>query len=103
MSSPRRRKLVRRLVLAGGLTLLLATPAFAQTAGTDAATLLQNILTYLTGNVARVLAIIAVVIVGIVWMFGLFDLRRAALVILGIVVVFGSAQIVATLTGGTTS
>ncbi len=94
----RTRRLRLALMLGGGLV-LFATPAFAQAAGTDAATLLQNIVTYLTGNVARLLAIIAVVVVGVVWMFGLFDLRRAALVVLGIIVVFGAAQIVSTLTG----
>ena len=43
---------------------------------------------------------LVVVIVGILWMFGLFDLRRAAIVILGIVVVFGAAEIVGLITGG---
>ena len=33
----------------------------------------------LTGNTARLLAVLAVVVVGILWMFGLFDLRRAAI------------------------
>lgn len=33
-------------------------------------------------------------------MFGLFDLRRAAIVVLGIVVVFGAAEIVNLITGG---
>lgn len=62
--------------------------------------LLQNVVDMLTGNTARLLAILAVVVVGILWMFGLFDLRRAAIVILGIVVVFGSAEIVGLITGG---
>jgi type IV secretion system protein VirB2 len=62
--------------------------------------LLQNVVDMLTGNTARLLAILAVVVVGILWMFGLFDLRRAAIVILGIVVVFGAAEIVGLITGG---
>ena len=45
-------------------------------------------------------AVLAVVVVGILWMFGLFDLRRAAIVVLGIVVVFGAAEIVNLITGG---
>ncbi|WP_420469948.1 TrbC/VirB2 family protein [Brevundimonas sp. FT23042] len=62
--------------------------------------LLQNVVDLLTGNTARLLAILAVVIVGVLWMFGLFDLRRAAIVVLGIVVVFGAAEIVNLITGG---
>jgi type IV secretion system protein VirB2 len=82
--------------LVAGSVLFLAPPAQAQ----NVEGLLQNVVDLLTGNAARLLAIIAVVVVGILWMFGLFDLRRAATVILGIVVVFGAAEIVTALTGG---
>src|SRR5690606_10596284 len=75
----------------------LATPAFASA---NVEGLLQNVVDMLTGNTARLLAILAVVVVGILWMFGLFDLRRAAIVVLGIVVVFGAAEIVNLITGG---
>ena len=78
-------------------TLMSVQPAFAQA---NVGGLLQNVVDMLTGNTARLLAILAVVIVGILWMFGLFDLRRAAIVILGIVVVFGAAEIVGLITGG---
>ena len=78
-------------------TLMSVQPAFAQA---NVEGLLQNVVDMLTGNTARLLAILAVVIVGILWMFGLFDLRRAAIVILGIVVVFGAAEIVGLITGG---
>ena len=67
---------------------------------TDRGGLLQNVVDMLTGNTARLLAVLAVVVVGILWMFGLFDLRRAAIVVLGIVVVFGAAEIVNLITGG---
>ena len=81
-----------------GLLVALAysTPAAAQ----NVESLLQNVVDMLTGNTARLLAIIAVIVVGVLWMFGLFDLRRAATVVLGIVVVFGAAEIVDLLTGG---
>lgn len=78
-------------------TLMSVQPAFASA---NVEGLLQNVVDMLTGNTARLLAILAVVIVGILWMFGLFDLRRAAIVILGIVVVFGAAEIVGLITGG---
>lgn len=79
------------------MTFGLATPAFASA---NVEGLLQNVVDMLTGNTARLLAILAVVVVGILWMFGLFDLRRAAIVVLGIVVVFGAAEIVNLITGG---
>jgi type IV secretory pathway VirB2 component (pilin) len=78
-------------------TCLSAQPAFASA---NVEGLLQNVVDMLTGNTARLLAVLAVVVVGILWMFGLFDLRRAAIVVLGIVVVFGAAEIVNLITGG---
>jgi len=76
---------------------LSAQPAFASA---NIEGLLQNVVDLFTGNTARLLAILAVVLVGVLWMFGLFDLRRAAIVVLGIVVVFGAAEIVSLITGG---
>ena len=61
---------------------------------------LQNIVTMLTGNVARLLATLAVIIVGIAWMFGYLDLRKAAYVVLGVAITFGASEVVSTLTGG---
>jgi type IV secretion system protein VirB2 len=77
----------------------MTEPAFAQAAGGIESTL-QNIVTLLTGNVARLLAIIATVVVGIAWMFGYLDLRKAAFVVLGIGIIFGSTEIVNTISGG---
>ncbi len=96
-----RSSLPRRAGACGSVALVmafgLATPAFASA---NVEGLLQNVVDMLTGNTARLLAILAVVVVGILWMFGLFDLRRAAIVVLGIVVVFGAAEIVNLITGG---
>lgn len=91
----------RRFGAAGAIalaaSLILVQPAFASA---NVEGLLQNVVDMLTGNTARLLAVLAVVVVGILWMFGLFDLRRAAIVVLGIVVVFGAAEIVNLITGG---
>ncbi len=78
------------------LTLGLAEPAAAQ----NVEGLLQNVLNILTGNTARLLAVIAIVVMGILAMFGIFDFRRMAIVVVGIIVVFGAAEIVNLLTGG---
>ena len=93
----RARRVCATGAIAAAATLILVQPAFASA---NVEGLLQNVVDMLTGNTARLLAILAVVIVGILWMFGLFDLRRAAIVILGIVVVFGAAEIVGLITGG---
>lgn len=84
-------------LVAGALTLALVDPATAQTANIEG--VLQKVVDMLTGEVARLLAIIAVIIVGIAWMFGYLDLRKAAYVVLGVAIVFGATEIVSTLTG----
>lgn len=78
--------------------LSLSEPAFAQGAGIES--VLQNIVDLMTGNVAKLLAIIAVIIVGIAWMFGYLDLRKAAFVVLGMGIIFGASEIVNAISGG---
>jgi type IV secretion system protein VirB2 len=86
------------LVIAVVLSVALVEPAMAQTANIEG--VLQNIVNMLTGNVARLLATLAVIIVGIAWMFGYLDLRKAAYVVLGVAITFGASEVVSTLTGG---
>lgn len=92
------RVLATSAALASLFVLSAAEPALAQTANIEG--VLQNIVTMLTGNVARLLATLAVIIVGIAWMFGFMDLRKAAYVVLGVAIVFGASEVVSTLTGG---
>jgi len=94
------RRYVALGLLASLLSLVLFEPAFAQTAGSNVEGFLQNIVDMLTGNIARLIAIIAVVLLGFSVMFGLLDIRRAGVVILGIVVVFSAAWVVGQITGG---
>jgi len=95
------RPLARRfsfLILTGAvITLALNEPAFAQSANVEK--VLQNIVDALTGNVAKLLATLAIIVTGMSWMFGYLDLRRAGYVILGVAILFGAAEIVTTLTG----
>jgi type IV secretion system protein VirB2 len=84
----------------------LASPAFAQTTGGvggNLGTSIQNVIDLLNNNVIRGLAVLAVIVTGIAWMFGHVDLRRAGTVVLGIVVIFGAATIVNLITGGSGS
>lgn len=55
-------------VMAVATILILVEPAFAQVSGIE--TVLQNIVNLLTGNIFRLLAVIAVIVICIVWMFG---------------------------------
>ena len=86
--------------------MVFVEPALAQTTSSTAGnvgTFIQNIINLLNNNVTRGLAIIAIIVCGIAWMFGHLDLRRAGTVIIGIIVVFGSATIVDLITGASSS
>ncbi|MCR5876638.1 TrbC/VirB2 family protein [Phenylobacterium sp. J426] len=61
---------------------------------------IENIIEMLNSGVVRGLAVLAVIITGIVWMFGHIDLRRAGTVVIGIIVIFGASTIVDMITGG---
>lgn len=99
-SALRFRRSAGLLVLAGVILLGLVEPAWAQTAGSNVEGFLQNVVDLLTGNIARLIAIIAVVLMGFSVMFGLLDIRRAGVIVLGIVVVFSASWIVGQITGG---
>ncbi len=67
--------------------LVMAEPGLAQAGGTGSAeTMLQAIVTFLTGNVGKLLAVVALIATAISWMFGAIDLRQAGSVFIGIVV-----------------
>jgi type IV secretory pathway VirB2 component (pilin) len=103
--------LTTRFLKRAGPTILLATltfcaaasPALAQaTGGTggNIGTFIQNIISILNSNVIRGLAVIAIIVTGIAWMFGHLDLRRAGAVIVGIIVIFSAAGLVDLMVGG---
>jgi type IV secretion system protein VirB2 len=81
---------------------LAASPAFAQTGavGGDLGSFVQNIIDLLNSGIVRGLAVIAVIVTGVIWMFGHIDLRRAGTVVIGIIVIFGASTIVDLITGG---
>jgi type IV secretory pathway VirB2 component (pilin) len=102
-SSPRRA--IGAACLAVGLGLVAAHPAFAQTTSTasNLGSFIQNIINLLNNNIIRGLAVIAVIVTGIAWMFGHLDFRRAGTVIIGIIVIFGASGIVDMVTGSSGS
>lgn len=88
------------LLALAGIVALAAGPAYAQSVGGDIGGFIQNIIDVLNSNVIRGLAIIAIILTGIAWMFGHLDMRRAGTVIVGIIVIFSAAAIVDLITGG---
>ncbi|MGH6966683.1 MAG: TrbC/VirB2 family protein [Phenylobacterium sp.] len=77
-----------------------ATPAHAAAAGGDLGGFIQNIIDLLNSGIVRGLAVLAVIVTGVTWMFGILDLRRAGTVVVGIIVIFGASTIVDLITGG---
>ena len=93
----RRTRLLASLAL---LALASAEPAYAQAVGGNVGTFIQNVIDLLNNNVIRGLAVIAIIITGIAWMFGHLDMRRAGTVVVGIIVIFSAAAIVDLIVGG---
>jgi len=87
---------ITRFALAGLTLALLMGEAFAQSSGTLAPvqSTLTTLVTALTGPIATSLAILAVIACGFLAWSGRLTWGIAGSVIFGIVLVFGSAQIV---------
>ena len=95
--SPRIRTFAAPSAMAFVVVAMLVEPAFAQAAGIE--TILQNVVDLLQGNIFRLFATIAVILIALAWMFGYMDLRRAGYWIVGIGVIAGSSELVGTIIG----
>lgn len=93
----RTRSVAASTAMATAIVVTLAQPAFAQAAGIE--TILQNVVDLLQGNIFRLFATIAVILIALAWMFGYMDLRRAGYWIVGIGVIAGSSELVSTIVG----
>ncbi|MET3589600.1 type IV secretion system protein VirB2 [Bartonella silvatica] len=85
-------------------TVIISDPSYASTVSTTGGfgnidSVLDNIVKMMTGTTAKLIAIICVAAVGIGWMYGFIDLRKAAYCIIGIGIVFGAPALVGKLTG----
>lgn len=94
-----KRKTLVNVALVGVMTAIAIEPAFAQAGGVNIEGVLQNIVDMLTGTVARLIAILALVLTGFAWMFMGLDIRKAGMIVAGIALVFGAPQIVSMMTG----
>jgi type IV secretion system protein VirB2 len=86
------------------LTMLLISSLAAQAqvvgGGTDPTTILQAIITYLTGPFGQAIGVLAVIGAGLLFWFGRFSLIHLAATIGGLVLVFGAAYLVQQFVGG---
>ncbi|NNU63384.1 TrbC/VirB2 family protein [Ochrobactrum soli] len=80
-------------IIALFFSVLFVEPAAAQSLG-GAENILNTIVNALTGNIARLIAIIACIIIGFAFLFGYVDLRVVGYFVVGAIIVFGAKEIV---------
>lgn len=85
---------LRAGILAVVATFLINTPAAAQDLS-PITSMLQSIGTALTGPVGRALGLVALAAIGILFLTGRMNWMYAASVVIGLVILFGAATILA--------
>ena len=95
----------RRLAISGlAAAPVLVAPglALAQTVtgGASPQTMLNNVCTFILGPFGQTLAVLGIIAIGVLWMFGRASLGVIAGIIGGIVIMFGASYLGQTLTGG---
>lgn len=99
----------RAAVMIAGLALALLTMlspemALAQTAVNTLEPIeqiIESIIGIMTGPIATGVAIIGVASIGYMWMTGRMEMQRALTILIGMVIIFGAANIVNALRGST--
>jgi type IV secretion system protein VirB2 len=93
---------VMRTVLSAAPFLLSPTLSLAQTVtgGASPQTMLNNVCTFILGPFGQTLAVLGIIAIGVLWMFGRASLGVIAGIIGGIVIMFGASYLGQTLTGG---
>jgi type IV secretion system protein VirB2 len=94
-----------KLVISGLTAIpVLVVPglALAQTVtgGASPQTMLNNVCTFILGPFGQTLAVLGIIAIGVLWMFGRASLGVIAGIIGGIVIMFGASYLGQTLTGG---
>lgn len=70
--------------------------------GSSLVTFLNNIANLLTGTLGTAIAVLAVALLGMSMMFGMFDRRHGLMSIFGIIILFSAAWVVGQITGNST-
>ena len=83
---------------------VLVSPSLALTqtvtGGASPRTMLNNVCTFILGPFGQTLAVLGIIAIGVLWMFGRASLGVIAGIIGGIVIMFGASYLGQTLTGG---
>lgn len=96
---------IRLFAIVALVMFIMSNPALANNPSQlDPVGILNKIIGVLNGGLARALAIIALIIMGIGCWFGFFDFRKIGFFFLGVLLVFGAAWILDQMgvAGGTT-
>ena len=92
---------LKSLMLAAAQTLLpVVSHAQTVTGGANPQTMLNNVCTFILGPFGQTLAVLGIIAIGVLWMFGRASLGVIAGIIGGIVIMFGASYLGQTLTGG---
>ncbi|QCG93083.1 MULTISPECIES: TrbC/VirB2 family protein [unclassified Azospirillum] len=81
---------------AAAVLAVAADPAWAQAAGGggDITTFLQNLVNIITGTAGRLLAVLAICVVGVGALLGAISMRTVGGVLLGVMLIFSSAWLI---------
>lgn len=88
-----------RLITAGLILMPAAAQAQTVSGGASPQTMLNNVCTFILGPFGQSLAVLGIIAIGILWMFGRASLGVIAGIIGGIVIMFGASYLGQTLTG----
>ncbi|CAK02344.1 MULTISPECIES: TrbC/VirB2 family protein [Bartonella] len=94
LSNPQKKWLTTVLMLFVAF-IALSEPAFADGGFGKIESALQKIISALTGPIAKSIATIAIAGIGIAWIAGYVEMRKAFFVCVGIGIIFGAPQIAA--------
>jgi type IV secretion system protein VirB2 len=94
--------LLARQTVLGTFLIALPAAAYAQTVsgGASPQTMLNNVCTFILGPFGQTLAVLGIIAIGVLFMFGRASLGIIAGIIGGIVIMFGASYLGQTLTGG---
>ena len=92
--------LLARILTSALLLAPLAAQAQTVSGGASPQTMLNNVCTFILGPFGQSLAVLGIIAIGILWMFGRASLGVIAGIIGGIVIMFGASYLGQTLTGG---
>jgi type IV secretion system protein VirB2 len=96
------RQVVAQRVVLGAMMMSSPMMAYAQTVtgGASPQTMINNVCTFILGPFGETIAVLGIIGIGFLFMFGRASIGVIASIIAGIVIMFGASYLGETLTGG---